>query len=181
MPPERWAYTLLHLAEYNGGRLPGLVEPGVSTRDPKDGDSGLYAHEHAVVQEFVLHAMYWVMSRAPIEIPSATDDGAWEPPSGERLEAERPLGQNILFGDRLADKRDLARFLFTKRAANSDSESGEEEPEPEGVLLPLSEVAPVAQTSWPGFTRSGWLLTVGMSSLCYVHCVIEIRVAGKTQ
>ena len=30
MPPERWAYTPLHLADYNGGRLPGLVDPGLS-------------------------------------------------------------------------------------------------------------------------------------------------------
>jgi hypothetical protein len=67
----------------------------------------------------------------------------------------------------------LARFLSGK--------DGDEEPEHEGVLLPLLEVSPVAQASWPGFTGSGALLTVGMSSLCFVHCIIEIRIAGKTQ
>ena len=89
MPPERWAYTLLHLAEYNEGRLPGLVEPGLATRDPKDGDGGRYAHEHAVVQEFILHAMYWVMSGAPIEASPAVDADAWHPPEGKPAGVER--------------------------------------------------------------------------------------------
>jgi hypothetical protein len=100
-PAERWAYTLLHLAEYNGDRLPGLVEPGASTRNPDDADGGRYTHQHAVVQEFILHAMYWVKSRAPIEIPSAADTDAWEPPSEERAAPERALGPTFLSGDRL--------------------------------------------------------------------------------
>ena len=43
------------------------MAPGLSTRDPNDEAGGLYAHEHTVVQEVILHAMYWVVSRAPIE------------------------------------------------------------------------------------------------------------------
>ena len=126
MPPERWAYTLLHLAEYNGGRLPGLVDPGLSTRDLKDGVHGLYAHEHAVVQEFILHAMYWVMSHAPIEVPAAADAGAWQPPESERAEPERPRARppTILCGSRLDDKRDLAVLLAQPFAGEEVSGSG---------------------------------------------------------
>ena len=163
MPAERWAYTLLHLAEYNGGEMPGLVEPGLSTRDPADGESGRYTHTHAVVQEAILHAMYWVMSRAPIEVPTAAATEAWEPPPEERTPPERALGSTKLCecGDRLADKRDLVRFLQGEHVpcdtgVSSESEESEDhEPaaaSPAVAMLPLTEVDPVAQTSWPGYT-----------------------------
>ena len=131
MPAERWAYTLLHLAEYNGGQMPGLVEPGLSTRDSADGDNGRYNHTHAVVQEVILHAMYWVMSRAPIEVPTSAGTDAWEPSPEDRSSPERALGSTKLCGNRLEDKRELVRFLADKRvpraAGGSSEDSGSED------------------------------------------------------
>ena len=167
MPAERWAYTLLHLAEYNGGQMPGLVEPGLSTRDSADGDNGRYNHTHAVVQEVILHAMYWVMSRAPIEVPTSAGPAAWEPSPEDRSSPERALGSTKLCGNRLEDKRELVRFLADKRvpraAGGSSEDSDSEGPEPAAESLPLLEVEPVAQASWPGYTGPGSLMTFGLS------------------
>ena len=114
MPPERWAYTLLHLAEYNGGRLPGLVDPGLSTREA--GTSAPHDHEYGVVQEVLLHAMYWVMSRARIEVPVEEGGEMWEPPEDERTGPAAPLRRTALGGSRLRDLTELAAFLAAFRS-----------------------------------------------------------------
>ena len=182
MPPERWAYTLLHLAEYNGGRLPGLVEPGLVTRDAKDGFRGRYAHEHAVVQEVILHAMYWVMSGAPIEVCPALDADAWRPPEGESEEVERQGRFTIVAGNRLEDRSELARLLLSGEAAPDGGAGEEAGPSmPARVALTLEKFDVSAQASWADFVGSGALLTMGMATLCFVHLLIEVRIAGVTQ
>ena len=118
MPPERWAYTLLHLAEYNGGRLPGLVDPGLSTREA--GTFAPHDHEYGVVQEVLLHAMYWVMSRARIEVPTEAGGEMWEPPEDERTGPTGPPRRTALGGSRLRDLTDLAAFLAASRSSASE-------------------------------------------------------------
>ena len=197
MPPERWAYTLLHLAEYNGGRLPGLVAPGLSTREADT--SAPHDHEHGVVQEVFLHAMYWVMSRARIEVPTATGGEQWEPPEDERTGPEGPPRRTVLGGSRLRDLTDLAAFLAAPRSSNSEgtekgaSEGGEagalpgvaegtEEEASEGGetgdLLDMAEVPAIAQAVWPDFTGVGSLMAMGMCTLCFIHAVIEVRISA---
>jgi hypothetical protein len=178
MPPERWAYTLLHLAEYNGGRLPGLVDPGLSTREA--GSCAPHDHEHGVVQEVFLHAMYWVMSRARIEVPTMAGGEQWEPPEDERTGPEAPPRRTALGGSRLRDLSALATFLaashssYTEGAEKEASDGGGT-----GDLLDMVEVPAIAQTVLPDFTGAGALMTMGVCTLCFVHAVIEVRIAGN--
>ena len=196
MPPERWAYTLLHLAEYNGGRLPGLVDPGLSTREA--GTSAPHDHEYGVVQEVLLHSMYWVMSRARIEVPVEEDGEMWEPPEDERTGPAAPLRRTALGGSRLRDLTELAAFLAAFRSLEgtqtgaSDggeaaetpgvAEEAEEQSSEDGAaddLLGMDEVPAIAQMAWADFTGSGSLMTMGLCTLCFIHAVIEVRIAAN--
>ena len=109
-PPERWAYTLLHLAEYNGDRMSGLVAPGMSTFDTNDGADGKFAHDTGVSQEVILHQMFWAIAGVPVSVPGAcTAAPGPSPPSGE-LPALLPR-TSVLAGRRADDLAALVESL----------------------------------------------------------------------
>ena len=64
---------------------------------------------------------------------------------------------------------------MAEEAEEESSEGGEA-----GDLLGMAEVPAIAQVVWPDFTGSGSLMTMGMCTLCFIHAVIEVRIAANS-
>ena len=62
------------------------------------------------------------------------------------------------------------------------AEEAEEQSSEDGAaddLLGMDEVPAIAQMAWADFTGSGSLMTMGLCTLCFIHAVIEVRIAAN--